>query len=293
MPSLKEFRLRIASVKSTQKITKALQMVATAKLKRAQEAAQAARPYATRMASVIANLASGATAGSGGPKLITGTGSDDVHLLVVLTAERGLCGGFNSNIAKLARTEIRRLREAGKTVKILTIGKKGADALKRQYGSMIVGHIDRRMERRVTSEGAARIAREITGRFENAEFDVATLIFARFKNLLTQTPTALQLIPARAPADAPKIDLEGSSYIYEPSEEEILEALLPRYLSTQVLSALLETEAGFQGAQMTAMDNATRNAGDMIRSLQLRYNRARQAQITKELIEIISGAEAL
>ncbi len=293
MPSLKEFRLRIASVKSTQKITKALQMVATAKLKRAQEAAQAARPYATRMASVIANLASGATAGSGGPKLITGTGSDDVHLLVVLTAERGLCGGFNSNIAKLARTEIRRLREAGKTVKILTIGKKGADALKRQYGSMIVGHIDRRMERKVTSEGAARIAREITSRFENAEFDVATLIFARFKNLLTQTPTALQLIPARAPADAPKIDLEGSSYIYEPSEEEILEALLPRYLSTQVLSALLETEAGFQGAQMTAMDNATRNAGDMIRSLQLRYNRARQAQITKELIEIISGAEAL
>ena len=292
MPSLKEFRLRIASVKSTQKITKALQMVATAKLKRAQEAAQAARPYATRMASVIANLASGAQAG-GGPKLIAGTGNDDVHLLVVMTSERGLCGGFNTNIVKLARAEIRRLQSAGKTVKILTVGKKGNDALKRLFGALIVGHIDRRNERTVTAESAASIARQITDRFDAAEFDVATLIFARFKNLLTQTPTALQLIPARRPADAPTVDLEGARYIYEPSEEAILEALLPRYLSTQILSALLETEAGFQGAQMTAMDNATRNAGDMIRSLQLRYNRARQAQITKELIEIISGAEAL
>lgn len=292
MPSLKEFRLRIASVKSTAKITKALQMVATAKLKRAQEAAQAARPYATRMASVIANLARGAQAG-GGPKLIAGTGNDDVHLLVVMTSERGLCGGFNTNIVKLARAEIRRLQSAGKTVKILTVGKKGNDALKRLFGPLIVGHIDRRNERTVTAESAAAIARQITDRFDAAEFDVATLIFARFKNLLTQTPTALQLIPARPPADAPTVDLQGARYIYEPSEEAILEALLPRYLSTQILSALLETEAGFQGAQMTAMDNATRNAGDMIRSLQLRYNRARQAQITKELIEIISGAEAL
>jgi F-type H+-transporting ATPase subunit gamma len=292
MPSLKEFRLRIVSVKSTQKITKALQMVATAKLKRAQEAAQAARPYATRMASVIANLASGAAAG-GGPKLIAGTGKDDVHLLVVMTSERGLCGGFNTNIVKLARAEIRRLQEAGKTVKIITVGKKGNDALKRLYGSLIVGHIDRRGERAVTAESAAGVARQVTDRFDAGEFDVATLIFARFKNLLTQIPTALQLIPARAPADAPKVDLQGARYIYEPSEEAILETLLPRYLSTQLLSALLETEAGFQGAQMTAMDNATRNAGDMIKSLQLRYNRARQAQITKELIEIISGAEAL
>jgi len=292
MPSLKEFRLRIVSVKSTQKITKALQMVATAKLKRAQEAAQSARPYATRMAAVIANLASGAAAG-GGPKLIAGTGHDDVHLLVVMTSERGLAGGFNNNIVKLARTEIKRLRDAGKTVKILTIGKKGSDALKRQYGPMIIGHIDRKAERSVTAEGAARIAREITDRFDAAEFDVATLVFARFKNLLTQIPTAMQLIPARPPADAPVVDLQGARYIYEPSEEAILEALLPRYLSTQILSALLETEAGFQGSQMTAMDNATRNAGDMIKSLQLRYNRARQAQITKELIEIISGAEAL
>jgi F-type H+-transporting ATPase subunit gamma len=292
MPSLKEFRLRIVSVKSTQKITKALQMVATAKLKRAQEAAQAARPYATRMASVIANLASGAAAG-GGPKLIAGTGKDDVHLLVVMTSERGLCGGFNTNIVKLARAEIRRLQGAGKTVKIITVGKKGNDALKRLYGSLIVGHIDRRGERAVTAESAAGVARQVTDRFDAGEFDVATLIFARFKNLLTQIPTALQLIPARAPADAPKVDLQGARYIYEPSEEAILETLLPRYLSTQLLSALLETEAGFQGAQMTAMDNATRNAGDMIKSLQLRYNRARQAQITKELIEIISGAEAL
>jgi len=292
MPSLKEFRLRIASVKSTQKITKALQMVATAKLKRAQEAAQSARPYATRMASVIANLASGAAAG-GGPKLIAGTGNDDVHLLVVMTSERGLCGGFNTNIVKLARAEIRRLQQAGKTVKILTVGKKGNDALKRLYGQLIIGHIDRRNERSVTAEGAAAIARQITDRFDAAEFDVATLVFARFKNLLTQIPTAMQLIPAKPPADAPTVDLQGARYIYEPSEEAILEALLPRYLSTQILSALLETEAGFQGAQMTAMDNATRNAGDMIRSLQLRYNRARQAQITKELIEIISGAEAL
>lgn len=292
MPSLKEFRLRIVSVKSTQKITKALQMVATAKLKRAQEAAQSARPYATRMASVIANLASGAAAG-GGPRLIAGTGRDDVHLLVVMTSERGLAGGFNTNIVKLARTEIRRLQAAGKTVKILTIGKKGSDALKRLYGALIIGHIDRRSERTVTAESAASIAREITDRFDAAEFDVATLIFARFKNLLTQIPTAMQLIPARPPADAPSVDLQGARYIYEPDEQAILEALLPRYLSTQILSALLETEAGFQGAQMTAMDNATRNAGDMIRSLQLRYNRARQAQITKELIEIISGAEAL
>jgi F-type H+-transporting ATPase subunit gamma len=292
MPSLKEFRLRIVSVKSTQKITKALQMVATAKLKRAQEAAQSARPYATRMASVIANLASGAAAG-GGPRLIAGTGRDDVHLLVVMTSERGLAGGFNTNIVKLARTEIRRLQAAGKTVKILTIGKKGSDALKRLYGALIIGHIDRRGERTVTAASAASIAREITDRFDAAEFDVATLVFARFKNLLTQIPTAMQLIPARPPADAPSVDLQGARYIYEPDEQAILEALLPRYLSTQILSALLETEAGFQGAQMTAMDNATRNAGDMIKSLQLRYNRARQAQITKELIEIISGAEAL
>jgi F-type H+-transporting ATPase subunit gamma len=292
MPSLKDLRLRIATVKSTQKITRALQMVATAKLKRAQEAATASRPYASRMAAVIANLASAAQGGAG-PKLIAGTGKDDVHLLVVMTSERGLCGGFNTNIAKLARAEIRRLRNEGKTVKILTIGKKGRDALRRIYASMLVDHVDMRNERTMTSGLAQRIAAAITARFEAGEFDVATLISARFKNVLTQVPTAMQLIPAKAPADAPTVDLKGSSYEYEPSEEDILEQLLPRYLSTVIFSALLETEAGFQGAQMTAMDNATRNAGDMIRALNLRYNRARQAQITKELIEIISGAEAL
>jgi len=291
MPSLKDLRLRIVSVKSTQKITKALQMVATAKLKRAQEAATAGRPYAQRMAAVIANLAS---AGSqGGPKLIAGTGKDDVHLLVVMSSERGLCGGFNANIAKLARAEIRRLRDAGKTVKVLTIGKKGRDALRRAYGTMLVDHVEMRNERTMSIGLAQRIAAMITTRFEAGEFDVATLISARFKNVLTQIPTAMQMIPAKAPADAPKVDLQGARYIYEPSEEAILETLLPRYLSTVIFSALLETEAGFQGAQMTAMDNATRNAGDMIKALQLKYNRARQAQITKELIEIISGAEAL
>jgi F-type H+-transporting ATPase subunit gamma len=292
MPSLKDLRLRIVSVKSTQKITKALQMVASAKLKRAQEAAQASRPYAARMASVIANLAAGAQ-GDGGPKLLAGTGKDDVHLLVVMTAERGLCGGFNTNIVKLARNEIKRLREAGKTVKILTIGKKGRDALRRLYGPLLIDHVDTRAAGGVSSPLAGSIAQNITNRYEAGEFDVATLLSAKFVNVLTQTPTPKQLIPAKAPVDAPVVDLQGASYIYEPSEEEILEALLPRYLSTQVFAALLETEAGFQGAQMTAMDNATRNAGDLIRALTLRYNRARQAQITKELIEIISGAEAL
>jgi F-type H+-transporting ATPase subunit gamma len=291
MPSLKDLRLRIVSVKSTQKITKALQMVATAKLKRAQEAAQSARPYAARMAAVIANLASAAT-GAGGPKLIAGTGKDAVQLLVVMTAERGLCGGFNANIVKLARLEIRRLRDAGKQVKILTVGKKGADALRRQYGQLIIGHVDTKLDK-LPADTAGKISREVTQRFEAGEFDVATLVYSKFKNLLTQQPTALQLIPAKPPADAPKVDLQGARYIYEPSEADILETLLPRYLSTQLLSALLETQAGFQGAQMTAMDNATRNAGDLIKALNLRYNRARQAQITKELIEIISGAEAL
>ncbi len=292
MPSLKDLRARIASVKSTQKITKAMQMVAAAKLKRAQEAAEAARPYATRMASVIANLAGAASAGSG-PRLIAGTGKSDVQLLVVMTAERGLCGGFNSNVVKLARAEIRRLTSEGKTVKIVTAGKKGRDALRRVFGSMLVAHIETKPGAGGFGEIAQDIARKLTEMFDAGEFDVATLVFSRFRNVLTQTPMTLQLIPAKAPADAPQVDLGGARYIYEPSEEAILEALLPRYLSTQVLSALMETQAGFSGAQMTAMDNATRNAGDLIRSLNLRYNRARQAQITKELIEIISGAEAL
>ncbi|MBI1339845.1 F0F1 ATP synthase subunit gamma [bacterium] len=292
MPSLKDLRLRIASVKSTQKITKAMQMVAAAKLKRSQEQAESARPYASRMAAVIANLAGGASA-AGGPKLIAGTGKDDVHLLVVMTAERGLCGGFNTNVVRLARNEIRRLTGEGKTVKILTVGKKGNDALRRTHAPMIIGTISMRGERSITNDSAQRVAAALTERFDAGEFDVATLVFARFRNVLTQTPTAMRLIPAEAPEDAPKVDLAGARYIYEPSEAAILETLLPRYISTQILSALLETQAGFFGAQMTAMDNATRNAGDLIRQLNLRYNRARQAQITKELIEIISGAEAL
>ncbi len=291
MASLKELRERIATVKSTQKITKALQVVATAKLKRAQEAAVAAKPYAARMSAVIANLAASATDGTG-PKLIAGTGEDKVHLLVVMTAERGLCGGFNSNIAKLARNEISKLLAEGKEVKIITVGKKGRDALRRQYGSMMLEHVEMRGVK-VGGEIAKVIADKITSRFEAGEFDVATLLSSKFVNVLTQVPTPAQLIPAKAPEDAPVVDLEGASYIYEPSEEEILETLLPRYLSTVVLAALLETEAGFQGAQMTAMDNATRNAGDLIASLNLTYNRARQAQITTELIEIIAGAEAL
>jgi F-type H+-transporting ATPase subunit gamma len=292
MPSLKDLRARVVSVKSTQKITKALQMVATAKLKRAQEAATAAQPYARRMAAVIANLANAAGV-SGGPKLIAGTGKDDVHLLLVITAERGLCGGFNANIAKAARIEIQRLVAAGKTVKVITVGKKGRDALRRQFGPMLIDHVDMRSERVINADLASRIARKVTDRFEAGEFDVATLVSSRFKNIISQVPVAMQLIPAKAPADAPAIDLQGAQYIYEPSEEAILETLLPRYLGTQLLSALLETEAGFQASQMTAMDNATRNAGDLIKALNLRYNRARQAQITKELIEIISGAEAL
>ncbi len=291
MASLKELRERIATVKSTQKITKALQVVATAKLKRAQEAAVAAKPYAARMSAVIANLAKSATDGNG-PKLIAGTGEDKVHLLVIMTAERGLCGGFNSNIAKMARSQINKLLADGKEVKLITVGKKGRDALRRQFGSMIIDHVDMRGVK-IDGSIAKSIADNVNSRFEAGEFDVATLISSKFVNVLTQVPTPAQLIPAQAPEDAPVVDLEGASYIYEPSEEEILETLLPRYLSTVVLAALLETEAGFQGAQMTAMDNATRNAGDLIASLNLTYNRARQAQITTELIEIIAGAEAL
>lgn len=292
MPSLKDLRARIASVKSTQKITKAMQMVAAAKLKRAQEAAEAARPYAVRMASVIGNLAGSMGEGEGGPRLLAGTGKDDVHLLVVLTAERGLCGGFNANVIKLARAKANQLVKDGKTVKIVTVGKKGNDSLKRDMADKIIEHVDMRGSS-VDGEAAVGIGRKLTDMYDAEDFDVCTLIYAEFKNVLTQKPVAQQLIPAVAPEDAPKVDLQGASYIYEPSETDILETLLPRYINTQVLSALLESSAGEQGARMTAMDNATRNAGDLIKSLNLTYNRARQAQITKELIEIISGAEAL
>jgi F-type H+-transporting ATPase subunit gamma len=292
MPSLKEFRNRIASVKSTQKITKAMQMVAAAKLKRSQSQAEAARPYADRMARVIANLAS-AVSGESAPPLLRGTGRDQVHLLVVMTSERGLCGGFNTQIVRAAREKINELLAAGKTVKILAVGKKGRDQLRRLHGDKIVRYVDLSNFKNIGSDASHLVGEAILELFAAGEFDVATLFFSRFKSVISQVPTALQLIPARAPEGVTPPDLKGAVYEYEPSEEEILEALLPQYLNGQILQALLENQAGFYGAQMSAMDSATRNAGDLIKKLTLRYNRQRQANITKELIEIISGAEAL
>jgi len=292
MPSLKEFRNRIASVKSTQKITKAMQMVAAAKLKRAQSQAEAARPYSERLARVIANLAT-AVAGDSAPLLLRGTGKSDVHLIVVMTSERGLCGGFNTQIVRFAREKINELLAAGKTVKIVAVGKKGRDQLRRQFGPLIVQYVDLSTFRSINADAAAIVGEVITDLFAANTFDVATLFFSRFKSVISQVPTAAQLIPAKAPEGVKPPDLKGAVYEYEPNETEILEALLPRYLNGQLLQALLENQAGFYGAQMSAMDSATRNAGDLIKKLTLRYNRQRQANITKELIEIISGAEAL
>jgi F-type H+-transporting ATPase subunit gamma len=292
MPSLKEFRNRIASVKSTQKITKAMQMVAAAKLKRAQGAAEAARPYAERMASVIANLSASVKGGSA-PLLLRGTGKEDVHLVVVLTSERGLCGGFNTQIVRRARELISELLAAGKEVKILTAGKKGRDQLRRLHASRMLDHVDLSEFKEIDGNASALIAGKVLELFEAGAFDVATMVYSRFKSVISQEPTAQQLIPAAAPEGVKTPDLQGAAYEYEPDEETILEALLPRYLSGQILRALLENQAGFFGAQMSAMDSATRNAGDLIKKLTLRYNRQRQANITKELIEIISGAEAL
>jgi len=292
MPSLKEFRNRIASVKSTQKITKAMQMVAAAKLKRAQGQAEAARPYADRMARVIANLAS-AVSGDSAPVLLRGTGKDQVHLMVVMTSERGLCGGFNTQIVRAAREKINELMAAGKTVKIMAVGKKGRDQLRRLHGDKIVKYVDLSAYKNIGADAAHVVGEALLELFTAGEFDVATLFFSRFRSVISQVPTAAQLIPAKAPEGVTPPDLKGAVYEYEPSEEEILEALLPQYLNGQILQALLENQAGFYGAQMSAMDSATRNAGDLIRKLTLRYNRQRQANITKELIEIISGAEAL
>ena len=295
MPNLKDLKNRISSVKSTQKITKAMQLVAAAKLKRAQDAAEQSKPYSKRMAAVIANLTASVGADGQGPKLLSGTGDDKRHLLVVITSERGLCGGFNTTVVKEARRRIDELRVLGKTVKIITVGKKGREQLGREYGDLFLDHVDTSEAK--TSDGLAAIAQslgeELTGRYEAGEFDVVTLVHSEFRSVLSQVPVGKGLIPAQPPEDAETIDLDGAIYTYEPGEEEILEALLPRYLNTQILSALLESAAGEQAARMTAMDNATRNAGDMIKALSLQYNRARQAQITKELIEIISGAEAL
>jgi F-type H+-transporting ATPase subunit gamma len=293
MPSLKDLKNRIASVKSTQKITKAMQMVAAAKLRRAQDAATAARPYAERMAGVLAALGAAYAGKPGAPALLAGTGKDQVHLLVVATGERGLAGGFNSSIARMAREHAQKLIREGKTVKILAVGRKGNDILKRVFADRIVGLMTFRDVKTIGYVNAQSVGEKILAMYQAGEFDVATLFFAQFRSVISQVPTAVQLIPAQvAPADG-AVPAASLSYEYEPSEEAILEDLLPRNISVQVFRAMLENQASFYGAQMSAMDNATRNAGDMIRKLQLLYNRQRQAQITKELIEIISGAEAL
>ena len=290
MPSLKDLRNRIASVKATQKITKAMQMVAAAKLRRAQTAAEAARPYAERMAVVLGNLASGLTIGPETPRLLAGTGSDRVHLLIVCTAERGLCGAFNSSIARLARDHANRLMAEGRTVKIICVGKKGHDILRRQFAQQIIELIDLRSVRQLGFEQGDMIAQKVLARFEAGEFDVATLFYSRFRSVIAQIPTAQQIIPAQIEAGAGSSD---AVYDYEPEEGEILATLLPRNLTVQIFRALLENAASEQGARMSAMDNATRNAGEMIKKQTMTYNRSRQAMITKELIEIISGAEAL
>jgi F-type H+-transporting ATPase subunit gamma len=289
MPSLKALKNRIASVKSTRKITKAMQMVAAAKLRRAQEAAEAARPYAERMSAVISGLSAGQVGSASAPRLLAGTGADKTHLLIVLTSERGLCGGFNSTIVRLARARAQELIGQGKTVKILTVGKKGREQLKRDLSAHFIGHVDMGEVKRMGYEVAAGIARDVLARFDAGEFDVATLFFNRFQSVMSQVPTAKQVIPALIEST----DQASSLYDYEPSEEGILADLLPRGIATHIFTALLENGASEQGARMSAMDNATRNAGEMIDKLTIVYNRSRQAAITKELIEIISGAEAL
>ncbi|MCE2987762.1 MAG: F0F1 ATP synthase subunit gamma [Phenylobacterium sp.] len=289
MASLKEMRNRIKSVESTQKITKALQMVAAAKLRRAQQAAQSARPYAERMASVIANLAAGVS-GDGAPKLLVGTGQDVKQLIIVATADRGLAGGFNSSIVRMARERISTLIAEGKDVKIITLGKKARDQLKRLYGDRFVESFE--VGASPSLAVAEAVGQKVVAMFEAGEVDVVSLAYSKFKSVVTQTPTFQQMIPAQVIGSG-VVDLQGASYEYEPDAEAILETLLPRNLNVQVLSAMLENQAGFFASQMSAMDNATRAAGDMIADLTLLKNRTRQAQITKELIEIISGAEAL
>ena len=290
MASLKDMRNRIGSVKATQKITKAMQMVAAAKLRRAQDAAQNSRPYAERMASVIANLAAGVS-GEGAPKLLVGTGASQRHLIVVATSDRGLAGGFNSSIVRAARERIGALRSEGKDVRVMTVGRKARDQLKRLVGDRSAGAFEAGGNPSLAR--AEEVSAKIQEMFEAGEVDVVTLFYSRFKSVVSQVPTAKQLIPAEIAAGGQSVDLKGAVYEYEPDEETILAELLPRNITTQLFSAMLENQAGFFASQMTAMDNATRNAGDMIASLTLQYNRQRQAQITKELIEIISGAEAL
>ena len=291
MPNLKDLKNRIESVKNTRKITKAMQMVAAAKLRRAQDAAEASRPYSERFNAVLASLAASVGNSENAPVLLRGTGKHEVHLLIVMTAERGLCGGFNSNIAKLARSHAARLKEGGKQVKIITVGKKGRDALKRDLGDYFVEHVDLSEFKSIKYVNAQAIAKALLARFDNNEYDVATIFYSKFVNVVSQIPTAQQIIPAIFEDNLLASDM--AVYDYEPDEETILADLLPRGVTTQIFAALLENGASEQGARMSAMDNATRNAGDMIDKLTIEYNRSRQAVITNELIEIISGAEAL
>ena len=291
MPNLKDLKNRIESVKNTRKITKAMQMVAAAKLRRAQDAAEASRPYSERFNSVLASLAASVGNSESAPILLRGTGKQDVHLLVVMTAERGLCGGFNSSIAKLARNYAAKLKESGKQIKIITVGKKGRDAIKRDLGQYFVEHVDLSEFKSIKYTNAQSIAKALLARFDDNEYDVATIFYSKFVNVVTQIPTTQQIIPATF--DDQSSTSDTTIYDYEPDEETILADLLPRGVATQIFSALLENGASEQGARMSAMDNATRNAGDMIDKLTIEFNRSRQAVITNELIEIISGAEAL
>jgi len=291
MSNLKDLKNRISSVKNTRKITKAMQMVAAAKLRRAQEAAEQGRPYTARMNAVLGGLAASVGDSETAPKLLSGSGADKVHLLIVMTGERGLCGGFNSSIVRMARAKANELADAGKTVKMITVGKKGRDQLKREYGDIMLTHVDLSEVKRVGYANAYDIARDVLGRFDENEFDVATIFYNTFVNVALQEPTMQQIIPAKFEASE---DADNSTvYDYEPGEDVILKDLLPRGVATQIFAALLENGASEQGARMSAMDNATRNAGDMIDALTIEYNRSRQAVITNELIEIISGAEAL
>lgn len=292
MASLKELRNRIASVQATQKITRAMQMVAASKLRRAQEAAEAARPYADRMGAVLGNLAASINDVETAPKLLAGTGSNTRHLLIVATAERGLCGGFNSSIARLAREDAQKLMAAGKQVQILCVGRKGYDVLKRYFDKELLEPVSYQGLKSIGFDQAQAVASRVLADFDADSFDMCTLYYSKFENVISQVPTGLQIIPASFD-DSETPDLGGAAYDYEPEENDILDALLPRNIAVQILRALLENAASEQGARMTAMDNATRNAGEMIDSLSITYNRSRQAQITKELIEIISGAEAL
>lgn len=294
MPSLKDLKIRINTVKSTRKITKAMQMVAAAKLRRAQDAAEASRPYAARMTTVLSNIATGNRDNPEAPRLLRGTGDDTRHLLVVCTAERGLCGGFNSSIVRRARVDIDRLVGEGKDVKIFCVGRKGREQLKREYGHLFVDSISFEGLKRISYAEAEQVASRVLGSFANGEHDVVTLYYSEFESVISQVPQALQIIPATIDAIAPEEGTgSNAAYDYEPDENALLAELLPKNITVQIYRALLENAASEQGARMSAMDNATRNAGDMVDRLTLQYNRSRQAAITSELIEIISGAEAL